>query len=62
MSRVTGVEYENRQNVTKSLKIAPKIEISAYTVAGAVAFARAALVDSFGHRVGIGAHWGVQSK
>jgi hypothetical protein len=30
MSRVTGVEYENRQNVTKSLKIAQKIEISAH--------------------------------
>ncbi|KAJ7301633.1 hypothetical protein DFH08DRAFT_978570 [Mycena albidolilacea] len=33
MSQVTGVEYENRQNVTKSLKIAQKIEISAHTVA-----------------------------
>jgi hypothetical protein len=39
MSRVTGVECENRQNVTKSLKITQKIEISAYTVARAVAFA-----------------------
>ncbi|KAJ7890992.1 hypothetical protein B0H14DRAFT_2561101 [Mycena olivaceomarginata] len=48
LSRVTGVEYENRQNVTKSLKITPKIEISAYTVARAVAFARAAFVDSIG--------------
>jgi hypothetical protein len=48
MSRVTGVEYENRQNVTKSLKITQKIEISAYTVARAVAFARAAIADSFG--------------
>jgi hypothetical protein len=46
MSRVTGVEYENRRNVTKSLKIAQKIEFSAYTVARAVAFARAAIVDS----------------
>jgi hypothetical protein len=48
MSRVTGVEYKNRQNVTKSLKITQKIEISSYTVARAVAFARAAVVDSFG--------------
>ncbi|KAJ7339841.1 hypothetical protein DFH08DRAFT_812227 [Mycena albidolilacea] len=48
MSRVTGVEYENRQNVTKSLKITQKIEISAYTVGRAVAFAQAAVIDSFG--------------
>jgi hypothetical protein len=46
MSRVTGVEYENRQNVTKSLKIARKIEIAACAVARAVAFARATIVDS----------------
>jgi hypothetical protein len=46
MSRVTGVEYENRQNVTKSLKIAQKIEISAYTVARVPWHARAAIVDS----------------
>jgi hypothetical protein len=48
MSRVTGVEYENRQNVTKSLKITQKIEIPAYTVARTVAFAQAAIADSFG--------------
>ncbi|KAJ7347251.1 hypothetical protein DFH08DRAFT_936832 [Mycena albidolilacea] len=33
-------------NVTKSVKIAPKIEISAYTVARAVVFAQAAIFDS----------------
>ncbi len=46
MSRVTGIEYENRQNVTKLLKITEEIEISAYTVARAVAFAGAAIIDS----------------
>jgi hypothetical protein len=51
MSRVTGVKYENRQNVTKSLKITPKIEISAYRVASAVAFLL--LLTA----LGIGAHW-----
>ncbi|KAJ7810238.1 hypothetical protein B0H14DRAFT_3757899 [Mycena olivaceomarginata] len=61
-SRVTGVEYENRQNVTKSLKIAPKIEISAYTVARAVVFARAALVDSFGHRGSLGVQFNASKQ
>ncbi|KAJ7318671.1 hypothetical protein DFH08DRAFT_819570, partial [Mycena albidolilacea] len=46
MSRITGVKDENRENVTKSLKITQKIEISAYTVACAMAFARAAIVGS----------------
>ncbi|KAJ7351300.1 hypothetical protein DFH08DRAFT_806027 [Mycena albidolilacea] len=62
MSRVTGAEYENGQNVTKSVKIAPKIEISAYTVARAVVFARAALVDSFGHRGSLEFSWRFPTK
>jgi hypothetical protein len=44
-SRVTGIEYENRQNVTKSLKITQKIEISAYMVARR-GVARAVIVGS----------------
>ncbi|KAJ7790982.1 hypothetical protein B0H14DRAFT_2625509 [Mycena olivaceomarginata] len=43
---VTGAEYGDRRSVAGSLRITQKIEISAYTVAHAVVFARAAIVES----------------
>ncbi|KAJ7696861.1 hypothetical protein B0H14DRAFT_2650060 [Mycena olivaceomarginata] len=69
-TRVTGVEYENRQNVTKSLKIAQK---SKFRLTRGI---NSAIPRNFGlhgcappwhsHKLplltAIGAHWGVQCK